>query len=115
MSAAARCGKGRWCCCSRRTGPETFLDADKVLIDRQAQSHAAFGLGIHRCIGSNLARMEMVVALQDEADSAFPRSASIVRSLRLGRKERFAAPAICRSGLDDAVAPIRFRMQQSKT
>ena len=27
-------------------------------------AHAAFGLGIHRCVGSNLARMELRVALQ---------------------------------------------------
>lgn len=45
--------------------PEVFQDADKVLIDRQENRHAAFGLGIHRCIGSNLARMEMMVALQE--------------------------------------------------
>jgi len=45
--------------------PEKFPDADKVLIDRKHNPHAAFGLGIHRCIGSNLARMEMVVALQE--------------------------------------------------
>jgi cytochrome P450 len=45
--------------------PEKFPDADKVVIDRKNNPHAAFGLGIHRCIGSNLARMEMVVALQE--------------------------------------------------
>ena len=27
--------------------------------------HAAFGLGIHRCLGSNLARMELTVALEE--------------------------------------------------
>ncbi len=43
--------------------PEAFPDADRVIIDRQANRHIAFGVGIHRCAGSNLARMEMNVAL----------------------------------------------------
>ncbi|WP_027571241.1 cytochrome P450 [Bradyrhizobium sp. WSM1743] len=45
--------------------PKMFPDADKVVIDRRENRHAAFGLGIHRCIGSNLARMEMQVALEE--------------------------------------------------
>jgi cytochrome P450 len=45
--------------------PEMFPDADKVVIDRKENRHAAFGLGIHRCVGSNLARMEMTVALEE--------------------------------------------------
>ena len=45
--------------------PAVFPDADKVVIDRKENRHAAFGLGIHRCIGSNLARMEMTVALEE--------------------------------------------------
>ena len=45
--------------------PAVFADADKVVIDRKNNPHAAFGLGIHRCVGSNLARMEMTVALQE--------------------------------------------------
>ncbi|MFV0298415.1 MAG: cytochrome P450 [Hyphomicrobiaceae bacterium] len=45
--------------------PEAFPDADKVMIDREDNRHAAFGLGIHRCLGSNLARMEITVALQE--------------------------------------------------
>jgi cytochrome P450 len=45
--------------------PEMFPDPDKVLIDREENRHAAFGLGIHRCIGSNLARMELRVALEE--------------------------------------------------
>jgi len=43
--------------------PAFFDDADEVIIDRAENRHAAFGLGIHRCAGSNLARMELQVAL----------------------------------------------------
>jgi len=45
--------------------PEMFPDADKVIIDRKENRHAAFGLGIHRCVGSNLARLEMTVAVEE--------------------------------------------------
>jgi len=45
--------------------PAMFPDADKVVIDRKENRHAAFGLGIHRCVGSNLARMEMTVAVEE--------------------------------------------------
>jgi cytochrome P450 len=44
--------------------PEAFDDADKVVIDREINRHSAFGLGIHRCLGSHLARMELQVALE---------------------------------------------------
>jgi cytochrome P450 len=42
-----------------------FPDADRVILDRAQNRHAAFGLGIHRCVGSNLARMEIRVALTE--------------------------------------------------
>jgi cytochrome P450 len=45
--------------------PRMFPDADKVIIDRKENRHSAFGLGIHRCVGSNLARMEMTVAIEE--------------------------------------------------
>jgi hypothetical protein len=45
--------------------PAMFPDADKVVLDRKENRHAAFGLGIHRCVGSNLARMEMTVAIEE--------------------------------------------------
>jgi cytochrome P450 len=45
--------------------PEVFPNADKVIIDRKENRHSAFGLGIHRCVGSNLARMEMTVAVEE--------------------------------------------------
>lgn len=45
--------------------PAVFPDADKFVIDRVENRHLAFGLGIHRCAGSNLARMELKVALEE--------------------------------------------------
>jgi cytochrome P450 len=45
--------------------PAVFPDADAVIIDRKENRHVAFGLGIHRCIGSNLARMNMVIAIEE--------------------------------------------------
>jgi len=44
--------------------PEKFERPDEVLIDREKNRHFAFGIGIHRCLGSNVARMEMRVALE---------------------------------------------------
>ena len=52
--------------------PEAFDRADEVLIDREENRHAAFGLGIHRCLGSNLARLEVRVAVE-EFVKRFPR------------------------------------------
>ena len=49
----------------RETLPDTFFDrADEVHIDREVNRHFAFGVGIHRCLGSNLARMELRVTIQ---------------------------------------------------
>jgi cytochrome P450 len=44
--------------------PAQFDRADEVIIDREVNRHAAFGLGIHRCLGSHLARMEFRIALE---------------------------------------------------
>ena len=45
--------------------PEAFEDPDKVVLDRAHNRHVAFGSGIHRCAGSNLARMELRVAIEE--------------------------------------------------
>ncbi len=45
--------------------PSVFPDADRFIIDRLENRHLAFGLGIHRCAGSNLARMELRVAIEE--------------------------------------------------
>ena len=45
--------------------PAAFPDADKVLLDRKVNRHVAFGAGIPRCAGSNRARMELRVAIEE--------------------------------------------------
>jgi cytochrome P450 len=45
--------------------PEVFADPDEVIIDRRRNRHLTFGTGAHRCLGSNLARLELRIALQE--------------------------------------------------
>jgi cytochrome P450 len=52
--------------------PHQFEDPDTFVIDRAVNRHAAFGLGIHRCLGSNLARLELKIAIE-EWIARFPR------------------------------------------
>ena len=78
--------------------PAMFPDADKVVIDRKENRHAAFGLGIHRCVGSNLARLEMTVAVEEllkRIPAVQPR-----RRGRPGRRAPCAGRASCRSSSD---------------
>jgi cytochrome P450 len=48
--------------------PSVFPDPDRVDLERKGNRHSSFGLGIHRCIGSNVARTvfkRMVTAVLD--------------------------------------------------
>ncbi|MGW5000823.1 cytochrome P450 [Streptomyces hydrogenans] len=47
--------------------PEVFPDPDALDLGRSARGHLAFGYGIHQCIGQNLARAELEIALQELA------------------------------------------------
>jgi cytochrome P450 len=49
---------------SANRDPDAFDDPDEVVLDREHNRHMAFGVGVHRCLGSNLARMELKVSLE---------------------------------------------------
>ena len=50
---------------SANTDDEAIEDAQEVQWDRTPNRHMAFGAGIHRCLGSHLARLELLVALRE--------------------------------------------------
>jgi len=49
---------------SVNTDEADLPDADVVRFDREVNRHVAFGGGVHRCLGSHLARLELRVALR---------------------------------------------------
>jgi len=44
---------------------ERFEHADQLDLDRVGNAHAAFGLGIHRCLGLNFARIQLSIAFEE--------------------------------------------------
>lgn len=50
---------------SANRDPAEFPDADQVIIDRANNRHLAFGAGPHRCLGSHLARAELLIGLTE--------------------------------------------------
>ncbi|MFI9719479.1 cytochrome P450 [Streptomyces sp. NPDC052396] len=43
--------------------PAAYQDPDRLDVHRSARHHVAFGYGIHQCLGQNLARVELEIAL----------------------------------------------------
>jgi AcrR family transcriptional regulator len=73
-------GDTPWSCIgSANTDEAEFPDADEVRFDREVNRHIAFGGGVHRCLGSHLARLELRVALR-EWHQAHPRVLGGARS-----------------------------------
>jgi cytochrome P450 len=50
---------------SANLDPESYEDPLEVRFDREVNRHVAFGAGVHRCLGSHLARCELRVALRE--------------------------------------------------
>jgi cytochrome P450 len=44
---------------------DRFPNADRLDFDRASNPHLAFGVGVHRCLGSNLARLQIRVAFDE--------------------------------------------------
>lgn len=90
--------------------PAAFDDAAEFVIDREQNRHAAFGLGIHRCIGSNLARMELTVALQEWMrripDFSLDDSAEVTWSVGQVRGPR-RLPLVVPGGVGSMAVPAR--------
>ena len=50
---------------SANRDPEEFPNPDELVLDRQPNRHLGFGSGIHRCLGSHLARLELKILLKE--------------------------------------------------
>jgi cytochrome P450 len=78
---------------SANRDPQEFPDPDRCVLDRQANRHLGFGAGVHRCLGSNLARLEFHIGVEQvlsrlpdfavapDADAAFHGN-SVTRGFR---------------------------------
>ena len=53
------------CLGAANTDGAEFADAERVDFARNPNRHVAFGAGVHRCLGSHLARQELRVALRE--------------------------------------------------
>ena len=49
---------------SANRDPHEFAEPDRCILDRRENRHLGFGAGVHRCLGSNLARLEFHVGLE---------------------------------------------------
>ena len=43
---------------------DQFPDPDRCILDRTSNRHLGFGAGVHRCLGSNLARLEFQIGVE---------------------------------------------------
>ena len=62
--------------------PSQFDDPETIDLSRKATRHVAFGLGVHRCLGSNLARVmfkTMITELLTRAPDLAVRTSEVVR------------------------------------
>jgi cytochrome P450 len=76
----------------------TFPDAERCVLDRNPNRHLAFGLGIHRCVGSHLARIECEIAIEEAlrrlGDYSLPAGAAVRWDVGAGPRGVDALPVV---------------------
>src|SRR5689334_24339506 len=73
---------------SANRDPQEFADPDALIADRLPNRHMAFGVGIHRCLGAPLARLEIRVARSEEHTSELQSQFHLVCRLLLEKKKQ---------------------------
>jgi len=76
------------------TDPAIYEDPDTVDFHREVNRHIAFGAGVHRCLGSHLARLELRVAMREwhRRIPSYRLSDGFEVSFRQGLREIVALP-----------------------
>ncbi|MTD56073.1 cytochrome P450 [Amycolatopsis pithecellobii] len=84
---------------SANLDPKVWPDAGRFDLDRADKRHVAFGRGLHQCIGQNLARLELRIALEEilAATSSFSISGDIARR---------TWPLLCVNHLPTSLQPV---------
>jgi cytochrome P450 len=89
---------------SANTDEGEFDDPEVVDFDRRVNRHLAFGGGVHRCLGSHLARQELRIALREWhrriPDYAVAPGAELVYTTGIRSIEHF--PMVLTAGGDSA-------------
>jgi cytochrome P450 len=104
--------------------PEVFHDPDTVVLDRKGNRHFSFGLGIHRCIGSNVARMvfkRMLCAVLDRMPdfgcdpehAVHYETVGVIQGMRKLPATFTPGPRIG-AGLDETLATLQARCDEQQ-
>jgi cytochrome P450 len=104
--------------------PKVFPNPNEIELDRPGNRHASFGLGIHRCIGSNVARMTfktMVTAVLDRAPDFVCDSSGAVHYDTVGTitgmkhlPATFTPGSRIGPGLDETIALLQTRCDEER-